>query len=211
MSIQAFTFNAFSENTYVLYNPDGSGLIVDPGMNEINERRRFQAFLREKNITPTHIINTHCHIDHVLGNKWCKDTFQIPLGIPDGEQPMLDSLSQVAKMYGMQAEPSPDPDFLMPEGGELLSGSTRWQFISAPGHSPASICLYDAVGKVLIAGDVLFFESIGRTDLPGGNHRLLLQNIDEKLMTLPDEVMVYPGHGPATTIGHERVHNPFIN
>ena len=211
MNIQAFTFNVFSENTYVLFNPDGSGLIVDPGMNEINERRRFQAFLKDKGITPTHILNTHCHIDHILGNKWCKETFQIPLWIPDGEQSMLDSLSQVAKMYGLTAEPSPDADYLMKEGDHLVSDATRWQMISAPGHSPASICLYEEDGKILIAGDVLFFESIGRTDLPGGNHRLLLQNIHEKLMALPDEVVVYPGHGPATTIGHERRHNPFIN
>jgi glyoxylase-like metal-dependent hydrolase (beta-lactamase superfamily II) len=209
--IHSFVFNAFSENTYLLAEDDGTCLIIDPGMNDGNERKKLEVFIKNHGLLPTHIINTHCHVDHVLGNKWCKDKYGIPLWIPKGEEIVLARLLSVAQMYGVHAEPSPEPDFLMQEGQEIICGPSRWQLISAPGHSPASICMYESGQKILIAGDVIFYESIGRTDLPGGNHQLLLQNIRDKILNLPDEVKVYPGHGPPTSIGHERVYNPFLN
>lgn len=209
--IHSFTFNAFSENTYLLAEPNGSCLIIDPGVSDGNERKKLEVFIKKNNLIPAHIINTHCHVDHVLGNKWCKDTYGIPLWIPKGEEIVLQRLVSVAQMYGVSAEASPEPDFLMQEGEELVCEETHWKLISAPGHSPASICLYDPIQKILIAGDVIFYESIGRTDLPGGNHQQLLKNIHEKILTLPEEVIVYPGHGPTTTIGHERMYNPFLN
>ncbi|MBK6817782.1 MAG: MBL fold metallo-hydrolase [Saprospiraceae bacterium] len=209
--VKLFTFNAFSENTYVLYDEQGSALIIDPGCNDGNERKMLETFIKKEGLRPTLLINTHCHIDHVLGNKWCKETFDIPLWVPLGEEMMLSQMMRVADMYAIKAEASPSPDHLMTDADTIPLGEMSWTLLSAPGHSPASICLYQASEQILIAGDVLFYESIGRTDLPGGNHQLLLQNIHQKLFTLPDTVSVYPGHGPSTTIGHERMHNPFLN
>ena len=171
----------------------------------------LETFIKKEGLRPTLLINTHCHIDHVLGNKWCKETFDIPLWVPLGEEMMLSQMMRVADMYAIKAEASPSPDHLMTDADTIPLGEMSWTLLSAPGHSPASICLYQASEQILIAGDVLFYESIGRTDLPGGNHQLLLQNIHQKLFTLPDTVSVYPGHGPSTTIGHERMHNPFLN
>ncbi len=208
-SIKLFTFNPFQENTYVVY--EGSeAWIIDPGCSNGNERKMLESFLKKESLTPISIINTHCHIDHVIGNKWCKETYGIPLYIPDGEQPVLERLVDVGKMYNFPVEASPLPDHLMYHDGQMILGGKEWRLISAPGHSPASICLYSAVDHTLIAGDVLFFESIGRTDLPGGNHQRLLDSITNQLFPLPDHTVVYPGHGPSTTIGHEKIHNPFL-
>ncbi len=208
--IRAFTFNAFNENTYIVHNDVRQAILIDPGCSDLNERKILQSYIKKEGLTPTHIINTHCHIDHVLGNKWCKETYQIPLWIPEGEQLILDNLMNVSRMYGVPAEASPIPDFYMNETSHIDINGITWQLISAPGHSPASICLYHEPTHDLIAGDVLFLESIGRTDLTGGNHQLLLKNIREKLFTLPIQTKVYPGHGPTTTIGHEKIHNPFL-
>ncbi|MEP7266291.1 MAG: MBL fold metallo-hydrolase [Saprospiraceae bacterium] len=207
--IKIFTFNAFQENTYVLSH-ESQAWIIDPGCSDGNERKMLDSYLKKEGLQPQLIINTHCHIDHVLGNKWCKEKYDIPLWIPDGEQIVLESLKAVSAMYGVSAEPSPEPDHFMKEEEIMNLGGIEWQLISAPGHSPGSICFYQMNEKILIAGDVLFFESIGRTDLPGGKHQLLLDNIHQKILTLPDDVMVYPGHGPHTTIGHEKYHNPFL-
>ncbi|MEP7322085.1 MAG: MBL fold metallo-hydrolase [Saprospiraceae bacterium] len=209
--IKEFTFNVFSENTYVLYDELKSAFIIDPGCQDGNERKILSAFINKEGLNPIAIINTHCHVDHVLGNQWCKETYTIPLWIPKGEEIMLSRLPEIAAMYGVQTNPSPTPDRVLVEDEFLELGSSSWRLISCPGHSPASLCFYDEMESVLIAGDVLFYESIGRTDLPGGNHPLLLKNIREKLFILPDITKVYPGHGPITTIGHERMYNPFLN
>ncbi len=211
IKIKSFAFNAFSENTYVVYDDSRCALLIDPGCNDGNEKKMLSDFIKKESLIVSHIINTHCHIDHVLGNKYCKDLYQVPLWIPEGEEALLAKMPQVASLYAVYAEASPPPDHLMTEGEELICGLTKWLFISTPGHSPASICLYAVLEHTIIGGDVLFYESIGRTDLPGGNHQQLLQNIRQKLFTLPDETIVYPGHGPTTTIGHEKKHNPFLN
>lgn len=208
-SIKLFTFNPFQENTYVVYEGHVAW-IIDPGCSDGNERKMLESFLKKESLIPQCIINTHCHIDHVIGNKWCKEMYDIPLYIPDGEQVVLDRLVDVGKMYNYPVEASPAPDHLMVHDGQMHLGGKTWRLISAPGHSPASICLYHAEDNSLIAGDVLFLESIGRTDLPGGNHQRLLDSIVNQLFTLPDHTVVYPGHGPSTTIGHEKVHNPFL-
>lgn len=208
--LKLFTFNPFQENTYVLYR-NNKAWIIDPGCSNGNERKMVESFIKKENLTPQYILNTHCHIDHVLGNKWAKDFYDIPLLIPQGEKPVLDSLPQVAKMYGVPADTSPDPDQYIKDNEILFLDDQAWTLIAAPGHSPDSICFYSKDEKMIIAGDVLFYESIGRTDLPGGNHQLLLQNIRNRLFVLPPDTTVYPGHGPHTTIGHEIVHNPFLN
>ena len=208
-SIKLFTFNPFQENTYIVYEGQ-EAWIIDPGCSNGNEKKMLESFLKKESLIPVCIINTHCHIDHVIGNKWCKETYDIPLYIPDGEQSVLERLVDVGKMYNYPVEASPVPDHLMYHDDRLVLGGKEWRLISAPGHSPASICLYNAEDQTLIAGDVLFFESIGRTDLPGGNHQRLLDSITNQLFPLPDHTVVYPGHGPFTTIGHEKAHNPFL-
>jgi glyoxylase-like metal-dependent hydrolase (beta-lactamase superfamily II) len=210
IQVKVFTFNAFSENTYVVYDETKAAFIIDPGCSDGNERKMLESFIRKEDLSPIAVVNTHCHIDHVLGNAWSTEAFSIPLWIPKGEETMLARLPDVAAMYGVSATPSPAPDRLLVEDEILEMGHSSWSLISAPGHSPASICLFDTVGNNLIAGDVIFYESIGRTDLPGGNHKLLIQNIQQKLFNLPEITVVYPGHGPSTTIGHEKIHNPFL-
>jgi hydroxyacylglutathione hydrolase len=207
--LQLFTFNPFLENTYVL-SSGRTAWIIDPGCSNGNERKMLESYLKKNELTPQYIINTHCHIDHVLGNAWAVEKYKAPLYIPAGEEIVLASLSRIGQMYGMSVEESPAPDHLILDGEQLFLEGERWEFISAPGHSPASICLYQAETNTLIAGDVLFLESIGRTDLPGGNHQTLLKSIRERLFPLPDATRVFPGHGPDTTIGHEKVHNPFL-
>lgn len=207
--LKLFTFNPFQENTYIL-SEGTDAWIIDPGCSNGNERKMLETYIKKEGLTPMAIVNTHCHIDHVIGNKWCKEQYNIPLYIPDGEQKVLDRLVDVGRMYNFPVEASPPPDHLMKDNAVLTLHGKEWILISAPGHSPASICLYNADEKILIAGDVLFFESIGRTDLPGGNHQLLLESIFTRLFTLPDDVTVYPGHGTSTTIGHEKINNPFL-
>lgn len=209
--VECFVFNMFYENTFVVYNQENECIIFDPGCYDQRERKRLSDFVKGKGLSVKHLLNTHCHIDHVFGNRFCSEQFDVVLSIPEGETDMLAAFPQVAQMYGIDAiQQSPDPAILLKEGDVITLGENRFHVISAPGHSPAGICLYNEEESYLIAGDVLFEGSIGRTDLPGGNHALLLQNIEQKLLCLPDDVTVYCGHGPTTTIGKERKTNPFL-
>jgi len=157
------------------------------------------------------LINTHCHLDHVFGNAFVARTWNIGLEIHAGELPVLQRFPQTAQMYGIpHAEMSPMPARFIETGEVIEFGNTRLKTLFTPGHSPASISFYCAEGGFVIAGDVLFLESIGRTDLPGGDFDVLIQSIRSQLFTLPNETLVYPGHGPATTIRHEKEYNPFL-
>jgi hydroxyacylglutathione hydrolase len=156
------------------------------------------------------LLNTHCHIDHVLGNKFVFDQYGLKPEFHIGEQPLLDAVISYAPGMGFHYEPSPNPENYLPEEGSIFFGDTELQLIFAPGHSPAHLCFYDKQANILIGGDVLFRGSIGRTDLPGGNFTQLIDNIEQKLFALPDGCLVYPGHGPETTIGYEKQTNPFL-
>lgn len=208
--IKKFTFNPFQENTYVVYNDLKQAIIFDPGCSSPEEENMLFNFIDQEGISPKLLISTHCHIDHVLGNQAVLDQYDIPYWAPDGEQMILGSSTITAQMYQIPYRPSPQPDKWISTDQELSLDGEKWVIIAAPGHSPASLVFYQLTSGFAIAGDVLFRESIGRTDLPGGNHQLLLTNIQEKLYTLPDETVVYPGHGPETTIGYEKKHNPFV-
>jgi glyoxylase-like metal-dependent hydrolase (beta-lactamase superfamily II) len=146
----------------------------------------------------------------VLGNKFIYDNFGLLPQFHEGELRMLEAVPAYAPIQGINYEISPNPDTFLPETGSITFGNSRLELIFAPGHSPAHLCFYSKADNFLIGGDVLFYGSIGRTDLPGGNHEQLLQNIREKLFVLPDDCKVYPGHGPHTTIAHEKSHNPFL-
>jgi hydroxyacylglutathione hydrolase len=207
-----FEFNPFSENTYIVADPATRAcIIIDPGCYTPDEQQALQQFIMQEGLRPVRIINTHCHLDHVFGNAFVARTWGIGLEIHRGELPVLERFMDVCAQYGIpEVTPSPEPDRFIEPGEIIELGSQHLEVLFTPGHSPASISLYNAAEGYVIAGDVLFFESIGRTDLPGGNHALLLKTIVNELFTLPPETIVYSGHGPTTTIRHEQEYNPFL-
>ncbi len=209
-SIQYFENNPYQENTYVLYDESGECAIIDPGMYTAAEQNVVVSFINDKNLKPVLLLNTHCHIDHVLGNKFVFDQYGLKPRFHQGELPALESVVAYAPMMGIRYELSPVPDAYLPATGSVQFGNTTLELIFAPGHSPAHLCYYDKKDNILVGGDVLFRSSIGRTDLPGGDLNLLIENITEKLFTLPGNCTVYPGHGPETTIGYEKKTNPFL-
>lgn len=210
LSVQFFTFNAFQENTYLIYASTGEAIIVDPGCSSPAENNTLLHFVSQHNLKVVQLINTHCHIDHILGNQLIASTFNLELFLHPNEEQMLMLSPQAAKMYGIQLTPYKGPLHFLKGGDVVMLGGEELRVLDAPGHSPGSICLYSEPGDFIIAGDVLFRESIGRTDLPGGNHQALIESIKTQLFTLPGSVTVYPGHGPSTTIGHEKKYNPFL-
>jgi len=209
--IQAFEFNPFGENTYIVWDETGECVLFDPGCYTQSERDTLCRFIEENNLRPVRLINTHCHLDHVFGNAFVVKTWGIGLEIHEAELPVLSSFEKVCQMYGVPFEdPQPMPVNFIEAGETLRFGNTRLKVLYTPGHSPASLSFYCEEAGFVVAGDVLFLESIGRTDLPGGNFETLLQSIRSQLFTLPDETLVYPGHGPATTVRHEKEYNPFL-
>lgn len=211
MLVAKLKFNPFQENTYIVYDETKECVIFDPGMNTIQERQIFSDFIKKEGLKPVRLINTHCHIDHVLGNNYVHEQYKLPLEIHEGELQVLKVVPEVSRMYGIPyPDPSPQPGRFIKEGDIIEFGTTKLRALFTPGHSPASLSFYDDVSKQVIAGDVLFYKSIGRTDLPGGDFEILIRSIKDQLFPLGDEVKVYPGHGESTTIGHERKNNPFI-
>lgn len=209
-NIQSFTNNPYQENTYILYDESGECAIIDPGMDTAAEQNAVVNFIKEHNLKPVLLLNTHCHIDHVLGNKFIFDQFGLKPKFNKGELQLLEAVAAYAPSMGIRYEVSPLPDEYLPETGTVKFGNTELMLIFAPGHSPAHLCFYDKKANLLVAGDVLFRNSIGRTDLPGGSFTQLVDNIEQKLFKLPDDCTVYPGHGPETTIGFEKQTNPFL-
>jgi hydroxyacylglutathione hydrolase len=209
-SIQPFVNNPYQENTYILYDETGECVIIDPGMETGREQNAIVNFIREKQLKPVLLLNTHCHIDHVLGNKFIFDQYGLKPKFHEGELPLLEAVIAYAPSMGFRYDPSPVPDEFLAEKGSIFFGNTELKLIFAPGHSPAHLCFYDVKNNLLVGGDVLFRGSIGRTDLPGGNFTQLIDNIEQRLFALPDDCIVYPGHGPETTIGYEKQTNPFL-
>lgn len=210
LQIKSFTCNPYQENCYLLYDDSLECVIIDPGMYTGAEQNSVEGFIKQNLLKPVMLLNTHCHIDHVLGNKFIFDTYGLLPQFHQGEQTVLDAVISYAPQMGIRYEPSPNPEQYLQEGGTLIFGSSELELIYAPGHSPSHLCFYNRAANKLVGGDVLFYESIGRTDLPGGNHAELIKNIREKLFVLPDDCEVYPGHGPSTTIAHEKRYNPFL-
>lgn len=210
LHIRHFTFNPFQENTYILYNDQKETWIIDPGNQTPVEDQKLMNYIEDKGLRPSRIINTHAHLDHIFGNQSLVEAYELPVYLPRGEHEIYQAAPQVAQMYGLPPFEIPSvTEFIDPEG-EMQLGDESFKILFTPGHSPAEISLYHAASASLIAGDVLFRDSIGRTDLPGGDHPTLLRSIREKFWPLPDQTKVYPGHGPETTIGYERKNNPFL-
>lgn len=210
-SVAAFEFNLYHENTYLVWDESGECIIFDPGMYEASERMVFDDFIAEKDLKPVRLINTHCHIDHVLGNKYISEKYNLDLEVNEIEIPLLNEVPNYGLQFGLMPEPSPQPKYFLEDGDIIKFGDTSLKTLFTPGHSPGHLCFYSEKDAFLIGGDVLFHLSIGRTDLPGGDFPTLEKAIKEKLYVLPDETIVYPGHGTQTSIGFEKKHNPFVN
>jgi glyoxylase-like metal-dependent hydrolase (beta-lactamase superfamily II) len=211
LQIKSFVFSPIEENTYVLYNESKDCIIIDPGCYFDEEKAALQEFIEKMQLQPKMLLNTHCHLDHVFGNKFVAETFGLTLQLHEIEKQVLAFAPTSGLMYNMPFDNYSGEFILLKEGDTILLGEDQLTVIEAPGHSPGHICFYCAKQNFVIGGDVLFQRSIGRTDLPGGNHETLLKNIREKLFVLPDETIVYSGHGDPTTIGAEKRHNPFLN
>lgn len=209
-SVTCLTLNPLQENTYIVANSDGDAILFDPGCYDKVEEDQLFDLVRAQDLSIVEVINTHCHLDHVFGNRAVVEHFSCPLRIHRDELEMLNACPVVAQSYGMQCAPSPAPSGFLAEGDVVDLGDARFTVLFTPGHSPASICLYNEKENYVIAGDVLFRDSIGRYDLPGGNQDVLYKSIRTQLYVLPDETIIYPGHGPQTTIGYEKKNNPFV-
>ncbi|WP_437920115.1 MBL fold metallo-hydrolase [Sphingobacterium sp. LRF_L2] len=210
LNVHSFVFNPFQENTYLVFDAEGTCAIFDPGMSSLSEEKIFLSFIQENKLKPTALYNTHCHIDHVLGNRFVFEEFGLIPQLHEGEVPVLVAVENRAPMFGIRYETSPIPEVFLEENQYINIGAHKLKILLVPGHSPAHLCFYAEEAHFLIGGDVLFKNSIGRTDLPGGNHEQLLTNIRHKIYSLPEETIVYPGHGPSTTVGFEKRTNPFI-
>jgi len=210
LNIKQFTFNPFSENTYLLYDDSHQLVILDPGCYDKHEQAQLQAYINQKALIPQALWLTHAHIDHVLGNQFVFDSWGLQPWMHRAEVSNLERLPAYAPTFGFPPVHSPAASHFLEAGDIVKVGDEELQVLFAPGHSAGSICFYYRQGGWLIGGDVLFRESIGRTDLPGGDFDTLITSIRSQLFTLPDETIVYPGHGPATTIGYEKRNNPFL-
>lgn len=210
LQVRSFTFNPFSENTYLIINEKKECWIVDPGMYDIQETNVLVQFIDKQELKPQAIINTHAHIDHILGIQALVDQYKLTFSIHVKEEPVLQNAMGSAMMFGFPLKSVPKPDAYISETVPLKLGNDNIEVRLAPGHSPGSIVFYAKEDKWVIGGDVLFAGSIGRSDLPGGNHETLMESIRQQLFTLPDDTVVYPGHGPATSIGQEKATNPFF-
>lgn len=211
LKIKAFTFSPIQENTYLLYNQFNQCAIIDPGCYFDAEKEQMAGFIQQNGLKAEMLLNTHCHLDHVFGNKYVAETYGLTLHLHEKEKAVLDFAPASGLMWNMPFDNYTGGFIYLKEGGIIKLGDDELQVIEAPGHSPGHVCFYCKAQNFLIGGDVLFQRSIGRTDLPGGNHETLLNSIRQKLFVLPDETVVYSGHGPTTTIGEEKAENPYLN
>ena len=210
ITVKSFEFNPVQENTYVLFTEKDACCIIDPGCYFKNERAALQEFVEQQGLSPILLLNTHCHLDHVFGNKFVYETWDLPLHLHEKEQPVLARAAEMGLAWGMPFENYRGELVLLHPGTPVTIGDDQLDVLFLPGHSPGSVGFYCKEQGFLIGGDVLFRGSIGRTDLPGGDHDTLLRSIREQLWPLPDETVVYSGHGEPTTIGWEKKNNPFF-
>ena len=198
------------ENTYVAYDDTKECVIIDPGCVTDAEQLTLSQFISDNQLTVKHLINTHLHLDHAFGNLFVEKTYGVEAQAHKADEFLLQQISSQAEAFGMRYNEKPELKRFLVESDTISFGHTTLTSIHVPGHSPGSLCFYDAASATLFAGDVLFQGSIGRTDLPQGNYEQLIEGISKKLFILPDDTIVYCGHGPTTTIGYEKVYNPYL-
>jgi len=210
ITVKSFVFNELEVNGFVVFDETQHCIIVDPGCNTSRQCDQLEEFIARQSLTPVYIVNTHGHFDHIFGNAWAKNRYSCPLLIHQADLPLVEQADKYAGIFGFNINRPPVPDRFIGHGESLTFGNSQLEILHVPGHSPGSIVLYSLSDSFMICGDVLFRGSIGRTDLLGGDYDLLIRGIREKLMTLPRDTVVWPGHGPKTTIGHEYDTNPFL-
>lgn len=210
LTVQPFTFNPVQENTYVLYNEKGECCIIDPGCYFASEEQALTGFIENNGLKPVLLLNTHCHLDHIFGNRFIYKKYNLPLHLHALEKPVLEYGPTSGQAWGLPFDNYDAELIFIDEGKTIRIGDEELDILFTPGHSPGSISFYSKAHKFVIAGDVLFQGSIGRTDLPGGDFTVLSESIKTKLYTLPEDVIVYAGHGDSTTIGDEMKSNPFV-
>ncbi len=210
LTVKSFEFNPVQENTYVLFTEKDACCIIDPGCYFGNERNTLEEFVEQQGLSPVLLLNTHCHLDHVFGNKFVYETWNLPLHLHEKEVPVLARAPEAGLRWSMPFENYRGEFVFLTPGKSVTIGEDHLTILFLPGHSPGSVGFYCKKQGFLIGGDVLFRGGIGRTDLPGGDHETLLHSIREQLWPLPDETVVYPGHGQPTTIGWEKKNNPFL-
>jgi glyoxylase-like metal-dependent hydrolase (beta-lactamase superfamily II) len=211
LKLKSFTVNPFQQNTYLIWDSKGIAAIIDPGNSTNLENQMVKRFISENNLHLQRLLLTHAHIDHVMGNKFIHDEYALLPELHPDDNFFIDAMMQTASMYGLNCEQSPAASKTLGHEQVIELGELSIKCLHTPGHSPGSISFYFEKEKVLISGDVLFNGSIGRTDLPMGNYDTLIESIKTQLIPLGDDVKVYSGHGPSTTIGFERLNNPFLN
>ena len=211
ISIKKFTFNPLQENTYILYDETGDCIIVDAGCYFGYEKEELTCFISENNLRPVKLVNTHCHFDHILGITFCRTKYRVPFFAHKDDEFLIERAVAQGDVFDVPVEPVDLPDEWISEGERISFGNSSMEILHVPGHAPGSLVFYDPAQGFILAGDVLFQGSIGRTDLPRGNYEQLISHIKNKLLILPDETIVYCGHGPETTIGEEKATNPFLS
>jgi glyoxylase-like metal-dependent hydrolase (beta-lactamase superfamily II) len=210
LKIKSFTFNLYQENTFVISDESGSGVVIDPGCYSQQEEKELADYIEKEGVRLEYLLNTHGHIDHMLGNHFVKNRYGLKFATHKIVVEELASVPAYAALMGLSPTPSPDPDILLEAGEKVTFGNSELEVIFTPGHSPGHISFFHRKSGQLFSGDVLFQGSIGRVDLPGGSYPVLMDSIMKKVLPLGDDVRVYCGHGPTTTIGRERLTNPFI-
>lgn len=208
MTVHFFTFGPLYENTYVVHDK-GEAMIIDPGCSVAEEEKDLDNYIQQQNLQVKLLLNTHCHVDHVQGNYFVKEKYKVPFRIHRMEENVLRAVKAYAFNYGFNHYQEISPDSYLEENDVVTIGNSQWKVLLVPGHSPGHIAFYNEKEKAILSGDVLFEQSIGRTDLPGGDFDTLIKSIHQKLFALPDDVRVYPGHGGVTAIGREKKTNPY--
>ena len=211
MKIARLIFNPLQENTYVVWDESLEAVVIDAGNMSERENAMLEQFLSERGLTPVYALNTHGHFDHLMGVEFLRQRYGAKFAVSSKDKFLVENAAQSAELFGIRAGDMPEKIDVDLEGMHSISfGQSELQIISTPGHTPGHVAFYEPNTKILFTGDTLFRESIGRTDLPGGDYSWIMKSILEKIMPLGDEVKVYPGHGETTDIGHESMYNPFV-
>ena len=210
IKVKTLVFNSFQVNTYIIYDESGECVIIDPGCSDERENKVLEDFISANKLTPSRLLNTHGHIDHILGASFVSDKYNLALEIHKGDYHMIEMSPAYAGNFGLSINVPSRIETSLNDNDTFMLGNSEIKMLHVPGHSPGSVAFYSASDKFVIVGDVLFKGSIGRTDLPGGDYDILMESIGKKLMTLDEDVTVYCGHMQETSIGIEKRSNPFI-
>ncbi len=210
MKIKTLVLSPFDVNTYIVSDETGECVIIDPACYNSEENEILSDYIKSNNLKPVKLLNTHCHLDHVFGNKYISDTYNLNSESNINDLFLLENFNKTVSMYGLKASNPYKPGSFIDESNIIKFGNSELNILHIPGHSPGSIVFYNEKDKFAIVGDVIFAQSIGRTDLPGGNYETLISGIKTKLFKLDNNLVLFPGHGPSTTIGTEKRENPFL-